>query len=76
MMSLTMRATVENIDWSHVMNTNTIVGSQNYVISPRILCLRNKFLLTGFVAQYHWLEVSHEVDISRAQSASDIFTDD
>ena len=25
---------------------------------------------------YHWLEVSREVDISRARSASDIFTDD
>ena len=38
--------------------------------------LRNRFLLTVICCLiYHWL-VSREVDISRAQSASDIFTDD
>ena len=40
-------------------------------------CLRNKFLLTVICCPiYHWLEVSREVNISRARSASDRFTDD
>ena len=42
-----------------------------------ILYLRNRFLLTLICCPiYHWLEVSREVDISRARSASDIFTVD
>ena len=40
------------------------------------LKLKNRFLLTMICCSiYHWLEVSHEVDISRARSASDILTD-
>ena len=39
--------------------------------------LRNRFLLTVICCPvYHWLEVSREMDISQAQSTSDIFTDD
>ena len=39
--------------------------------------LRNSFLLTVIHCPvYYLLEVSREVDISRARSASDIFTDD
>ena len=41
------------------------------------LCFRNRFLLTVICCPiYHWLEDSPEVDISRAQSASDVFTAD
>ena len=40
-------------------------------------CLKQRFLLTVIYCQiYHWLEVSHEVDISQARSASDIFIED
>ena len=43
----------------------------------RPLCLRNRLLLAVICCPiYHWLEVSREVDISRARSAGDIFTDD
>ena len=39
--------------------------------------LRNRFLLTVICYPiYHWLEVSVEVDTSRVQSATDIFSDD
>ena len=39
--------------------------------------VRNRFLLTVICCQIDiWLKVSREVDISRAPSASDIFTDD
>ena len=41
------------------------------------LCLRQRFLLTMICCPiYPWVEVSREVDKSRARSASDIFTDD
>ena len=37
--------------------------------------LRNRFfLIVIFCPVYHWLEVSREVDISRARRASDILT--
>ena len=40
-------------------------------------CLRNRFLLTVICCPiYHRLEVRPEVDISRARSVSDVFTDD
>ena len=40
-------------------------------------CLRNRFLLTVICCPiYHWSEVSREVDISPARSASDILTTD
>ena len=39
------------------------------------ICLRNRFLLALICCPiYHWLDVSREVDVSRAQSASDIFS--
>ena len=39
--------------------------------------LCNRFLLTVICFPiYRWLEVSHEVDISRTQSTSDILIDD
>ena len=39
--------------------------------------IRNRFLLTVIRCLiYQWLEVSREVDKSRARSVSDIFTDD
>ena len=43
-----------------------------------LFCLRNRFMLTKICCPiYHWLEVSREVDISRALlRARDIFTDD
>ena len=41
-----------------------------------VLNLSNRFLPTVICCPlYHWLEVSHEVDISGASSMSDIFTD-
>ena len=41
-----------------------------------LFCLRNRFLLTAICWPiYHWLAVSREVNISRAQSTSDIFTE-
>ena len=47
------------------------------VLMPLAGHLRNRFLLTVICCPiYHWLEISREVDISRARSASDIFTDD
>ena len=39
-----------------------------------VLNLSNRFSVIC-CPQYHWLEVSHEVDISGASSMSDIFTD-
>ena len=41
------------------------------------LYLRNKFLLIVICCPiYHWLEVSREVDISRAVNAGDLFNYD
>ena len=46
-----------------------------YTLNER-LHIRNRFLFTVICCPiYHWLEVSREVDISRVQSASNIFTD-
>ena len=42
-----------------------------------VFYLRNRFLLTVIGCPiYHWLEVSREVDISQARSASDISIDE
>ena len=50
---------------------------QSALGSSAVWKLSNWFLLTVICCPiYHWLEVSREVDISRARSASDIFTDD
>ena len=49
---------------------------------PIVLCglacfLRNRFVLTVICCPiHHCLQVSHEVDIARVLSTSDIFTDD
>ena len=60
-------------DYFHEKNLAIFVFSE----IGEIFCLRNSFLLTVICCPIiHWVEVSHKVDISRAQSASDIFTDD
>ena len=56
------------------------LGILLYFTSIHLVCCnfkRNRFLLTVICFPiYHWLEVSHEVNISQAQSVGDIFTED
>ena len=50
--------------------------SMMLLVTQSVYCLRNRFLFPVICGSInHWLEVSRQGDISRARSASDIYTD-
>ena len=61
--------------YSDLLQTKSLKLSTAH--TDAVLELRNRFLPTVICCPiHHWLAVSREVDISRAQSVSDIFSDD
>ena len=64
----------------HIKSLKYNYGYYSWQLLPNVAIinsyLRIRFLLSVICFPiYRWLEASNEVDISRARSASDIFTD-